>query len=239
MKVAIAWVIMFALLVVFLPQASAQWNYDELEPLLKTGCTSFDSLDQCVEEITHAIRINFGVTAIEQLPYLNELFESQKATDQYAQALDTSSRILWLLNKNTGQIANSREVLVAHLFDTERPECFERVMALYAKDTGGCVRERYFAADILMAASRLQERIAEETQGLEDYRLLAMITTTIHDVVLGIAGPPTIFFYDNRLQEYIERPDPTIDPKYTQAVWEYKTMKVAKRIKEIENEQGK
>ena len=38
--------------------------------------------------------------------------------------------------------------------------------------------------------------------------------------------------------EYTERPDPTIDPKYTQAVWEYKTMKVAKRIKEIENEQG-
>ena len=39
--------------------------------------------------------------------------------------------------------------------------------------------------------------------------------------------------------EYTERPAHTIDPKYRQAVWEYKTMKVAKRIKEIENEQGK
>lgn len=216
--------------------AVAQWNYNELEPLLKAGCATYDSLDECVEEVTYVIRINFGVFAIEQLPFLNELFESQKATDQYAQALDTSSRIRWLLSKNTGQIDNARVVLVAHLFDTERPECFERVGSLYSKDTGGCVRERYFAADILIAASEIQESIAEETQGAEDYRLLAMITTTIHDVVLGIAGPPTIFYYDNRMAEMVEKPNPTIDPKYTQAVWEYATRKAAKRIEEIRGE---
>lgn len=216
--------------------AVAQWNYNELEPLLKAGCASFTSLDECVEEVTYALRINFGVFAIEQLPFLNELFESQKATDQYEQARDTSSRIRWLLSKNTEQVDNSRRVLVAHLFYTERPECFEREGELYSKYTGGCVRERYFTADMLMAASELQERIAEETQLEKDYRLLAMITKTIHDVVLGIAGPPTIFYYDNRFQEMVEIPNPDIDPEYSQDLWASATRKATKRSEEIKGE---
>jgi len=218
--------------------ANGQYNYSEIEEIESEYSRyrlsgDFESASALVPDITHRIRISFGLYSDLQLPYLLEDLKHKRSIGDLDGSLDRAYQTRFIVGKHD-DLDNIRRLILALIWLPDNKECLERIGWRPKKD-GECIPLRRYIADSLILATQLQIGVAKQSGERDDYEALQGLANATAFHVLGIDGPEYIIEVTE--ETIYQSRNPKIRPRYNFETWEDVANDAEKEIISINNAQ--
>lgn len=205
-------------------QPVPQWDYSRVDRLSLEAQVLIEREQPTAgyalyEEILYLIRIEKGLYSTDQVPYLLEHMEWSKRIGDWDKVIDTGNRIRWILERNENQLNNYRRLMLSHIHTPEDAICMERHdNGRFVKSEGRCEAFRYFVADTFIAATEIQQKVANQTIHEQDWAALGNLAQITAQMVHCVDGPP-ILLVEVRDNEFYRTENPEIRQRYRPATW--------------------